>query len=74
MTKKLVTNANTITFSMPPEIAEQMQEVMREEGRTMNELIREAPTLAMPNGKIQGGQIEKAPTAAHTGSALRQGL
>ena len=32
----------TITFSLPPEMAEQVQAVMREEDRTMSELIREA--------------------------------
>ena len=32
----------TITFSLPPEMAEQVQDVMREEGRTMSELIRES--------------------------------
>ena len=32
----------TITFSLPPEMAETVQEVMREEDRTMSELIREA--------------------------------
>ena len=35
-------NTKTITFSLPPEMAEQVQDVMREEGRTMSELIREA--------------------------------
>ena len=35
-------NTKTITFSLPPEMAEQVQNVMREEGRTMSELIREA--------------------------------
>ena len=38
MTRK----TKTITFSLPPEMAEQVQSVMREEGRTMSELIREA--------------------------------
>ena len=33
-------NTKTITFSLPPEMAEQVQDVMREEGRTMSELIR----------------------------------
>ena len=43
MTKKLISrNTKTITFSLPPEMAEQVQDVMREEGRTMSELIREA--------------------------------
>ena len=31
----------TITFSLPPEMAEQVRDVMRNEGRTMSELIRE---------------------------------
>ena len=35
-------NTKTITFSLPPEMAEQVQDVMRDEGRTMSELIREA--------------------------------
>lgn len=32
----------TRTFSLEPEMAEQVQDVMREEGRTMSELIGEA--------------------------------
>ena len=97
MTNRLINrNTKTITFSLPPEMAEQVQDVMREEGRTMSELIREAfattwrsgtgcgpsgtrdSALAMPNRKIhreiEGGQQEEAPTAAHTGGALRQGV
>ena len=35
-------NRKVITFSLPPEMAEQVQDVMRDEGRTMSELIREA--------------------------------
>ena len=35
-------NTRTITFSLPPAMALQVQDVMREEGRTMSELIREA--------------------------------
>ena len=43
MTNRLISrNTKTITFSLPPEMAEQVQDVMREEGRTMSELIREA--------------------------------
>ena len=42
MTKRLNRNTKTITFSLPPEMAEQVQQVMHEEGRTMSELIREA--------------------------------
>ena len=40
--KSINRNTKTITFSLPPEMAEQVQDVMREEGRTMSELIREA--------------------------------
>ena len=35
----------TITFSLPPEMAEKVQDVMRDEGRTMSELVREALRL-----------------------------
>ena len=35
-------NTKTITFSLPPEMAERVQNMMQEEGRTMSELIREA--------------------------------
>ena len=34
--------SKTITFSLPPEMAERVQDVMKEEGRTMSELVREA--------------------------------
>ena len=40
--KPINRNTKTITFSLPPDMAEQVQDVMREEGRTMSELIREA--------------------------------
>ena len=35
-------NSKTITFSLPPELAEQVQAVARSEGRNMSELVREA--------------------------------
>ena len=43
MTDKLINrNTKTITFSLPPDMADQVQDVMRDEGRTMREFIREA--------------------------------
>ncbi len=43
MNGKLINrNTMTVTFSLPPEMAEQVQDVMRAEGRTISELIREA--------------------------------
>ena len=39
--------SKVITFSLPPQMAEQVRQVMQEEGRTMSELIREALRLYM---------------------------
>ena len=35
-------NTKVITFSLPPEMEEQLRQVVREEGRTVSELLREA--------------------------------
>ncbi len=40
-------NRKVITFSMPPEMAELVQQVVEEEGRTMSEFLREAIRLYM---------------------------
>ena len=32
----------TVTFSLPPEMDEQLRQVVEEEGRTVSELLREA--------------------------------
>ncbi len=37
----------TITFSLPPEMAEQVQRMVKEEDRTVSELLREAIRLYM---------------------------
>ena len=34
--------SKTVTFSMPPEMAEEVQRIVQEEGRTMSEFLREA--------------------------------
>ena len=36
------TTRKAITFSMPPEMDEQLRQVVEEEGRTVSELLREA--------------------------------
>ncbi len=41
------TTRKAITFSMPPEMAEQVQQVLKEEGRSMSEFLREAIRLYM---------------------------
>ena len=40
-------NTDTITFSLPPEMAQQLRQVVKEEGRTVSELLREAIRLYM---------------------------
>ncbi len=41
------TTRKAITFSMPPELAEQVQQVVEEDGRTVSEFLREAIRLYM---------------------------
>ena len=39
--------SKVITFSMPPAMAEQLQQVVEEEGRTVSEFLRDAIRLYM---------------------------
>ena len=39
--------SKVISFSMPPEMAEQVQQVLDEEGRTVSEFLRDAIRLYM---------------------------
>ncbi len=65
------TTRKAITFSMPPEMAEQVQQVVKEEGRTMSELLRDAIRLymderewlrTMRQGRLRARQGEQAHT------------
>ena len=40
-------NTDTITFSLPPEMAQRLRQVVKEEERTVSELLREAIRLYM---------------------------
>ena len=40
-------NTDTITFSLPPEMTQQLRQVVKEEDRTVSELLREAIRLYM---------------------------
>ena len=40
-------NTETITFSLPPPMADQLRQVVKEEERTVSELLREAIRLYM---------------------------
>ena len=39
--------SKVISFSMPPEMAEQVHQVVKEEGRTVSEFLRDAIRLYM---------------------------
>ncbi len=41
------TTRKASTFSMPPEMAEQVQQVLKEEGRNMSEFLRDCIRLYM---------------------------
>ena len=45
--------SRTITFSLPPEMFEQVQRVKDEEGRDMSELVREALRLYMEDRDLR---------------------
>ena len=45
--------SRTITFSLPPEMFEQVDAVRREEGRDMSELVREALRLYMEDRELR---------------------
>ena len=45
--------SRTITFSLPPEMFDQVQRVRDEEGRDMSELVREALRLYMEDRELR---------------------
>ena len=45
--------SRTITFSLPPDMFEQVQRVKDEEGRDMSELVREALRLYMEERELR---------------------
>ena len=48
--------SRTITFSLPPEMFEEVQRVKDEEGRDMSELVREALRLYMEDRELRREQ------------------
>ena len=48
--------SKTITFSLPPEMYEEVQRVRDEEGRDMSELVREARRLYMEDRELRREQ------------------
>ena len=60
--------SRTITFSLPPEMAEQVQRVMREEGRNMSELVREALRLYLEEREVRRLERLRSRQANRTGN------
>jgi len=48
--------SRTITFSLPPEMFQEVDAVRREEGRDMSELVREALRLYMEERELRREQ------------------
>ncbi len=48
--------SRTITFSLPPDMYEQVQRVRDDEGRDMSELVREALRLYMEDRELRREQ------------------
>ena len=48
-------NTDTITFSLPPEMAQDLRQVVKEEDRTVSELLREAIRLYMEEREWRRG-------------------
>ena len=48
-------NTDTITFSLPPEMAQDLRQVVKEEDHTVSELLREAIRLYMEEREWRRG-------------------
>ena len=44
-------STNTITFSLPPDMAQHLRQVVKEEQRTVSDILREAIRLCMEEGE-----------------------
>ena len=51
--------SRTITFSLPPEMYEEVQRVKQEERRDMSELVREALRLYMEDRELRREQLRE---------------
>ena len=65
--------SKTITFSLPPEMAEQVRQVMQEEGRTMSELLREALRQYMEERECRRRERLERLRSRRTGQSEAQG-
>ena len=72
-TKPKPTNTDTITFSLPPEMAQQLRQVVKEEDRTVSELLREAIRLYMEEREWRRRERLERLRSRRTGQSETQG-
>ena len=65
--------SRTITFSLPPDMYEEVQRVKEEEGRDMSELVREALRLYMEDRELRRQQRLERLRSRRTGHEEGQG-
>ena len=65
--------SRTITFSLPPDMYQQVQRVKEEEGRDMSELVREALRLYMEDRELRREQRLKRLRSRREGQDDAQG-
>ena len=66
-------NTDTITFSLPPETARQLRQVVKEEDRTVSELLREAIRLYMEEREWRRRERLERLRSRKTGESKAQG-
>ena len=66
-------NTDTITFSLPPETARQLRQVVKEEDRTVSELLREAIRLYMEEREWRRRERLQRLRSRRTGESKAQG-
>ena len=66
-------NTDTITFSLPPEMARQLRQVVKEEDRTVSELLREAIRLYMEEREWRRRERLERLRSRRTGQSEVQG-
>ena len=66
-------NTETITFSLPPEMAQDLRQVVKEENRTVSELLREAIRLYMEEREWRRRERLERLRSRRTGQRETQG-
>ena len=66
-------NTDTITFSLPPEMAQHLRQVVKEEDRTVSELLREAIRLYMEEREWRTRERRERLRSRRTGQSETQG-